>query len=275
MSLRLIAGFGAGLGATLAYQEYHDRHGDPPPLGWLRLLLTPRVLGSRRDGGAPKPPRGGNDLRALTRRLEWLEEKLTHPTTTIVTNGSGLSTSATLALLLVASAGAIWSFAWWYQWPKRWADAMNRFEGDLRDMKARIVELGSKVEKESEQTRSTVTEAAEKTREDLSSDIENARTEMRTESENTRTEMRTESENTRRELRVECDRIAELITSKHEQLMTSGGELANRFMRLLVSWGLPASVRTHQTAATRPTRRQLQAAPSNIDTDDSPWTAEL
>ena len=58
MSLRLIAGFGAGLGATLAYQEYHDRHGDPPPLGWLRLLLTPRVLGSRRDGGAPKPPRG-------------------------------------------------------------------------------------------------------------------------------------------------------------------------------------------------------------------------
>ena len=208
MSLRLIAGFGAGLGATLAYQEYHDRHGDPPPLGWLRLLLTPRVLGSRRDGGAPKPPRGGNDLRALTRRLEWLEEKLTHPTTTIVTNGSGLSTSATLALLLVASAGAIWSFSWWYQWPKRWADAMNRFEGDLRDMKARIVELGSKVEKESEQTRSTVTEAAEKTREDLthlSSDIENARTEMRT-----------ESENTRRELRVECDRIAELITSKHE-----------------------------------------------------------
>ena len=108
-------------------------------------------------------------------------------------------------------------------------------------MDTRIVELYSKVEKESEQTREDLSSRVDKAREDLSSDIENAR-----------------------------DTIAELITHNHDQLIARSGEFAKRLMRQLVSWGLPASARPHQNTATRP--RQLQA-PAN--TDDSPWTAEL
>ena len=265
MSLRLVASFGAGLGATLVYQEYIGNPGlgadhDTGSLtwSWLRLLLD-----SRRDGGAPKAPApGGNDFRALTRRLEWLERKVTHPTTTIVTNGSGWSTSTTFALLLVVGAGAIWPFAWWYGWPERWAAAVNKLDGDLRDLNTRIVELFSKVEKESEQTRSRV--------EDLSSDIENARRGLHIEVDKAREDLSSDIENARRGLHIAIENIAELITHKHDQLMASSGEFAKRLMRQLVSWGLPTSARPHQNTATRP--RQLQA-PAN--TDNSPWTAEL
>ena len=151
--------------------------------------------------------------------MKYFTHRESTPTSRSTRYAGARADCTTFALLLVVGAGAIWPFAWWYGWPERWAAAVNKLDGDLRDLNTRIVELFSKAEKESEQTRSRV--------EDLSSDIENAR----------------------RGLHIAIENIAELITHKHDQLMASSGEFAKRLMRQLVSWvcpRAPARTRTPQ-----------------------------